>query len=84
MKNHELVRAFANGATEGHTNRLTIIQDTLYSYAMPIAKRQLDGSFIVSNSMAALGGSPVSQTTSTHIGLAHRLCVPNKLVNRVQ
>lgn len=79
MKNSELVRAFSRGETEGQTGRLSIRGDKLFSYAMPIAKR-VDGAFEVSNCMAALGGQSVSQTTSTHIGLAYRICKPNTLV----
>lgn len=76
MTNEELIRSYANGETWGRANNLRISQDILYSYAMPIAKRQQDGSFTISNRTRALGGEPVSQTTSCHIGLAYSLCSP--------
>ena len=82
MKNREVAKAFANGETEGQSGNLSIRGDSLYSYAMQIAKRVADG-FEVSNHMVALGGVSVSQTTSTHIGLAYRLCKPNKLVDTI-
>jgi len=84
MTNKELVESFASGAVEGYGSHLTIRQDILYSYAMPIAKRLEGGGFQISNAMRALGGNPVSQTTSTHIGLAHYYCKPSVLVDMVK
>ncbi len=48
MKNIEVVKKFANGITDGHSGNIHVHGDTLYSYAMPIAKRLADGSFTVS------------------------------------
>ena len=70
MTNNEVVEAFVNGAEDGHSGTLTIRGDKLYSYRMAIAKR-VEGGFEISNHMRALGGNPVSQTTSTHIGSIH-------------
>lgn len=82
MKNEQVVEAFARGEEYGGVGSLRIYGDKLFSYAMPIAKR-VDSGFEVSNHMAALGGRSVSQTTSCHIGLAHRICKPNVLVETV-
>lgn len=70
MTNNEVVEAFVNGEETGHSGTLHIVGDKLYSYAMPIAKR-VAGGFEISNHMRALGGKPVSQTTSAHIGSIH-------------
>ena len=70
MTNNEVVEAFVNGEETGHSGTLSISGDKLYSYAMPIAKR-VAGGFEISNHMRALGGEPVSNTTSTHIGSIH-------------
>lgn len=83
MRNEELVRGFAAGATKGFANSLGIRRDILYSYAMPIAKRLPNGTFEISNRMRALGGEPRSRTTSAHIGLAYRHCRPSELVDQV-
>lgn len=83
MKNRDLVQNFASGETEGYGSHLSIIGDVLYSYAMPIAKRLEDGGYQISRAMRALGGEPVPQTTSTHIGLAHYHCTPSVLVDIV-
>ena len=82
MTNEQVAIAFANGATEGESSRMSIRGDKLYSYAMPVAKR-LDDGFEVSNNTAALGGGCVSQTTSCHIGLAHYHCKPCELVDKI-
>ena len=82
MTNSQLVEAFARGEESGQTGRLSIRGETLFSYAMPIAKRVADG-FEVSNRTVGLGGGSVSQTTSCHIGLAYSICKPNTLVHIV-
>lgn len=70
MTNKEVVEAFLRGEEQGHSGTLRIGGDKLFSYAMPIAKR-VKGGFEVSNHMRALGGEPVSNTTSAHIGSVH-------------
>jgi len=84
MKNQEVAQTFANGSTDAEGSHYSAKGDILYSYAMPIAKRLPDGTFQISNAMRALGGEPVSNTTSTHIGLAHYYCKPSVLVNVVE
>ena len=82
--NSELVRAFANGATYGNSNRMSIHGDYLYSYGACIAKRiytpPCEIKFLVSNRARYLGGEPYSATTSHHISLAYHYCQPNELV----
>lgn len=84
MKNSDVAQAFANGSTDAEGSHYSVKGDILYSYAMPIAKRLPDGTFQISNNMRALGGEPVSQTTSQHIGLAHYFCKPAVLVETVK
>ena len=83
MTNQEVAKAFASGATEGESGRMSIRGGIyLYSYALPIAKRVENG-FEVSNQTAGLGGGCVSQTTSCHIGLVYYHCKPCTLVEKV-
>ncbi len=76
LTNSQLIRAFAKGQTIApkggklYSNRLSIVGDILYSYAMPIAQHFGNNEVWVSNATRFLGGRPVSQTTSQHIGLA--------------
>ena len=52
MTNIEIIKSFANGATTGHTSKspyygdiyvVSIIDDILFSYRTPIAKRTNEG-----------------------------------------
>ena len=76
MTNLELVKAFAEGATSGHTSKspyycnniyvASIIGDELYSYQTPIATRTKDG--------IVLNGKKYSTTTSKLQGMIRRYC----------
>ena len=76
MTNLELVKAFAEGATSGHTIKspyyggsvyvASIQGDYLYSYNTPIATRTKDG--------IVLNGKKYSTTTSKLQGMIRRYC----------
>lgn len=61
MKNSDLARAFAEGATKGKADNMFIDGDTIYSYGyhFPIAKR-------ISKKVVWLNTSKYSVTTSRH------------------
>lgn len=60
MTNIQITQAFANGATYGNANSMSISGDKLYSYNTVIAQRTPDGMFV--------NRSRYSMTTSKQVG----------------
>lgn len=77
LSNANLAESFASGETCGSSNRMSITNDVLYSYAARIAIRD-DDKFIISNRTSFLGGGTRSMTTSAHISYAYTACSKKK------
>ncbi len=73
MNNRQVVESWRLGRrARSHNGALTCDGKYLMSYHMIIGARLSEGVCIVRNSTAA-GGEYVSQTTSTHVGLAKQV-----------
>jgi len=74
MKNIQVISAWKSGQ-RGHANNgrgaLRTDGNRLWSYALCIGRSDEEGNKILFD-YTSKGGQPVSQTTSTHVGLAKR------------
>jgi len=72
MKNIDIIRAWNNNRPAGKSNKaLRTDGDRLWSYSLCIGRSDEEGNKVLFD-YTSKGGHPVSQTTSTHVGLAKR------------
>tara|TARA_B100000131_G_scaffold266228_1_gene264070 strand:- start:972 stop:1274 length:303 start_codon:yes stop_codon:yes gene_type:complete len=73
MNNRQVVKAWSQGApARSHNGALTSDGKYLMSYHLVIGARLSEGVCVVKDCTAG-GGQYISQTTSTHVGLAKRV-----------